>query len=100
MLCLLLFTRYHIDSGVRSKELPTLILFVDGVEKLRRPLPDENEVMWYYRFTKVCSRVLFELTYYHVLSFIWPFDGALKYANASELEAFTFFLIISISITH
>jgi len=44
--------RYHIDSGVRSKQLPTLILFADGVEKLRRPLPCENEVSWYYRFTK------------------------------------------------
>ena len=44
--------RYNIDTTVRSKQLPTLILFVNGEEKLRRPAAGESQISWYYRFTK------------------------------------------------
>ena len=51
--------RFKIDTSVRSKQLPTLILFVNGEEKIRKPSGNEHPKAWYYRFTKVNLDYLF-----------------------------------------
>eukprot|EP00112_Aurelia_sp_Birch-Aquarium-sp1_P025378 Seg841.2 transcript_id=Seg841.2/GoldUCD/mRNA.D3Y31 product="Thioredoxin-related transmembrane protein 2" protein_id=Seg841.2/GoldUCD/D3Y31 len=57
--------RFKIDTSVRTKQLPTLILFVNGEEKIRKPSGDEHPKAWYYRFTKEHIVQDFNLTEYY-----------------------------------
>lgn len=44
--------RFNIETSVTSKQLPTLILFVNGKEVLRKPFIDNKSTVWKYSFTK------------------------------------------------
>ncbi len=48
-----MFFRFNVDTSVSSKQLPTLILFVNGKEKMRKPVIDKKGTVWKYTFTKV-----------------------------------------------
>ena len=50
-----LIYRYKINTSSFSKQLPTLILFQDGKEKIRRPAMSAKGTVLKHTFTKVCN---------------------------------------------
>ena len=50
-------SRFNIDDSVTSRQLPTLILFKNGKEEIRRPIKaaGQNGKVVPFFFTKVCS---------------------------------------------
>eukprot|EP00794_Sanderia_malayensis_P017500 gene17500-19250_t len=42
--------KFNVDTSVTSKQLPTIILFENGKEKIRRPIIDKKQTVWTYVF--------------------------------------------------
>jgi len=49
----LLLIRYKVDGSSWSKQLPTVILFVNGKEKMRRPYVDYKGTVQKFYFSEV-----------------------------------------------
>lgn len=60
--------KYHINTSSFSKQLPTLILFKDGKEEMRRPLVASNSKLVQFSFTFV-SKLKFYLYKFLLIHF-------------------------------
>lgn len=47
--------KYHVNDSSLSKQLPTIILFKDGKEAVRRPMVDSKGKLVKFFFTEVCT---------------------------------------------
>lgn len=47
--------KYRIHDGASSQQLPTVVLFKDGKETLRRPTFDNSNKLVRFFFTEVCA---------------------------------------------
>jgi len=50
--------KYHISDSSLSRQLPTVIMFKNGVEELRRPTYDSKGKIFKFFFTEVCILLL------------------------------------------
>ena len=55
------FTRYKVDGSSWSKQLPTIILFENGKEKMRRPYVDYKGTVQKFFFTEVLLSIFQEM---------------------------------------
>ncbi|XP_039762378.1 thioredoxin-related transmembrane protein 2 homolog [Pararge aegeria] len=53
--------KYRIHDGPTSRQLPTVLLMVDGKEKMRRPQPDSNSKLQKFLFSKDNMKASFDL---------------------------------------
>ncbi|KAJ0169725.1 hypothetical protein K1T71_014331 [Dendrolimus kikuchii] len=53
--------KYRVQDGPTSRQLPTLILFAEGQERMRRPHPDHNGKLQKFLFSKDNVKAAFDL---------------------------------------
>ncbi|XP_045781526.1 thioredoxin-related transmembrane protein 2 homolog [Maniola jurtina] len=53
--------KFRIHDGPTSRQLPTVLLMVDGKEKMRRPQPDSNSKLQKFLFSKDNIKATFDL---------------------------------------
>jgi len=50
--------KYNISDSSLSRQLPTVIMFKNGVEELRRPTYDSKGKIFKFFFTEVCLYII------------------------------------------